>query len=185
MIGIQHLTMAELEAGLEPVRQAPKQQGVLEMIVRRPEVDQREIVETATLDLAEGLLGDNWKTRGSANMPDGSANPEAQITVMSSRAITLIAQSRERWPLAGDQLILDFDISVTNLPPGARLEIGEALLEVTAKPHTGCKKYVERYGTDAMMFVNSPMGRELCLRGIDTRIVRPGRIRVGDVVRKV
>lgn len=180
----KHLTMQELEAGLDEIRQAPKQAGVLQMIVRRPSDDQREVVESAEIDLLEGLKGDNWRARGSSQTPDRSANPEAQITLMNARAVQLLAQSRERWPLAGDQLFVDFDLSDANLRPGTRLQIGSVVLEVSAKPHTGCKKFTTRYGLDAMNFVNSPVGRELHLRGINARVIQPGQVRVGDVIRK-
>lgn len=180
-----HVPMADLEAGMETIRQSPKDDGVLKMIVRRPRDDQRESVQEAEITLADGLLGDNWKTRGSKHMPDGSANPEAQITVMNARIIGLVAQTEERWPLAGDQLYVDLDLSDENLPPGTRLAIGSAVLEVSAVPHTGCRKFSDRFGVDAMKFVNSPEGKQLHLRGINTRMIQGGVIHVNDVVRKV
>ncbi|MBK8901250.1 MAG: MOSC domain-containing protein [Anaerolineaceae bacterium] len=181
---IKHLTMAELEAGLEHIRQSPQDGGVLELIVRRPFTDERELLHEGVLDTAVGLVGDNWQARGSNSMPDGTANPEAQLTLMNCRAADLVAQSRDRWPLAGDQLYVDFDLSAENIPPGTRLEIGQAIVEVTAKPHTGCQKFVARFGKDAMKFVNSPIGKQLHLRGINTRVVQPGTIRIGDTVTK-
>ena len=182
---ITYLTRPELEAGMEHIRQSPKDLGILKMIVRRPQDDEREIMNEAKLTLTDGLVGDNWKSRGSRHSPDGSANPEAQITVMNARSIGLIAQSQERWPLAGDQLYLDMDLGVDNLPPGTRLAIGSAVLEVSAVPHTGCKKFSARFGVEAMKFVNSPEGKQLHLRGINTRVIQAGTIRVGDVVRKI
>jgi MOSC domain-containing protein YiiM len=178
-----YTTPAELEAGLDEVRAAPRQEGTLELIVRRPAVEEREVVEAAQLDLQLGLVGDNWSARGrSGGRP---ANTKAQVTVKSARAAALVAGERERWQLAGDQLYVDFDLSGDNIPPGTRLEIGEAVIEVTDEPHTGCKKYSARFGLDALMFVNSPDGRALNLRGINTRVVKPGTIRVGDTVRKL
>lgn len=185
MLEAKQLTLSELEAGLEHIRQSPKEAGVLKMIVRRPHEDEREVVETADLDLVNGLNGDNWRTRGSKHTPDGSANPEAQITVMNSRAIELLAQSEERWPLAGDQLFIDMDLGTDNLPPGTRLALGTAVLEVSSAPHTGCRKFAARYGTEAMKFVNSQEGKRLHLRGINARVVQAGRVRIGDVARKV
>jgi hypothetical protein len=182
---ITYLTRSELEAGMEHIRQSPKDQGVLKMIVRRPQDDEREIMNEAKLTLTDGLVGDNWKSRGSRHSPDGSANPEAQITVMNARIIGLIAQSQERWPLAGDQLYLDMDLGMDNLHPGTRLAIGSAVLEVSAVPHTGCKKFSARFGVEAMKFVNSPEGKQLHLRGINTKVIQAGIIRVGDVVKKV
>ena len=182
---IKHLTTTELEAGLDHIRQSPQDGGVLEMIVRRPSTDERELLHEGELDTAVGLIGDNWQTRGSNSMPDGSAHPDAQLTLMNSRAADLVAQSRDRWPLAGDQLYVDFDLSEANIPAGTRLEIGDAIVEVTAKPHTGCKKFVARFGLDAMKFVNSPEGKQLHLRGINTKIVQAGAIRIGDAVTKL
>jgi hypothetical protein len=163
---------------------------VLELIVRRPRIGEREVLPEAELDLVEGLVGDNWKTRGSSRTPNGSSHPDMQINIMSSRVIALVAQSSDRWKLAGDQLFIDLDLSAANLPAGTRLvlgsaALGSAVLEVTDQPHTGCKKFVERFGAAALKFVNSAPGRELRLRGLNARVVQPGVIRVGDSVRKV
>lgn len=180
-----HLTRAELEAGLDHIRQTPADGGTLAMIVRRPAADQREVLPVAELDLAHGLVGDNWRARGSRSTPDGSANPDMQLNVMNARVIGLLARSRDRWPLAGDQLYVDLDLSAANLPPGTRLTVGGAVIEVTAVPHTGCAKFTQRFGADAMKFVNSPVGRSQNLRGINAKVVQPGPIRAGDVVRKL
>jgi hypothetical protein len=179
------LTTEELEAGLGHVLLSPKDEGVLALIVRRPGVDEREVLEEGELDLVEGLKGDSWKQRGSSRTPDGSAHPDMQLNVMNSRILDLVAQDRERWRLAGDQLIVDMDLSDENLPAGTRLALGSAVIEVTEQPHTGCKKFVSRFGEEAMRFVNSPQGRRLRLRGLNARVVRPGVIRVGDAVRKI
>lgn len=180
-----HLTPAELEAGIEHIRQSPPDGGTLEMIVRRPGPDQREVLPAAKLDLATGLVGDNWRARGSRSTQDGSANPDMQLNVMNARAIALIARHRGRWPLAGDQLYVDLDLSAANLPPGTRLAVGGAVIEVTAVPHTGCAKFTHRFGPDAMKFVNSPFGRALNLRGINAKVVQSGTILEGNVVRKL
>jgi len=185
MLEVTHLSMAELEASMAHIRQSPKDNGVLRMIVRRPRENEREVVERGELDLSQGLIGDNWKRRGSKHTPDGSANIHAQLTVMNSRTIELLAQAEERWSLAGDQLYIDMDLSDNNLPPGTRLAIGSAVIEVSAVPHTGCKKFSSRFGVDAMKFVNSEEGKRLHLRGINARVVRGGVICVGDVVEKV
>ena len=182
---VTHLSMAELEAGMEVIRQAPKDFGVIKMIVRRPQEDARETVQEAELSLIEGLVGDNWKLRGNRHIPDGSANPQTQITIMNARSAALVAQTEDRWPLAGDQLYVDLDLSDDNLPAGTRLAIGTAVLEISAVPHTGCKKFSARFGADAMKFVNTPEGKQLHLRGINTHIVHAGTIHVGDVVRKL
>ncbi len=182
---VRQLTMGELEAGLDDIRRSPGDGGLLDMIVRRPGVGAREIVEEAELDRETGLVGDNWLARGNPRTPDGLANPATQLTVMNSRVIALLAQDRRRWPLAGDQIFVDLDLSVANLPPGTKLAIGSSVIEVTAEPHTGCRKFVERFGLDAMKFVNSPRGRQLQLRGLNARVARPGTIRIGDVAQKL
>lgn len=178
-----HLSLSEMEAELDYIRQAPQDNGVLEMIVCRPDVDQRQMLFEAELDVERGLIGDTWLSRG--NYKGGPANPDCQINIMNSRVVALLAQDRERWPLAGDQLYIDLDLSDDNLPPGSRVAIGTAILEVTAEPHTGCKKFASRYGEDATKFVNSPEGKRLHLRGINARIVQSGLVRTGDTVTKV
>lgn len=182
---VKHLTLQELEAALDHLRQAPKDDGVIQLIVRRPKVDQREVVEEAELDPVKGLIGDDWFVRGSRKTPDGSAHPEMQINIMNSRVTALVAQEKERWPLAGDQLYIDMDLGHDNLPPGSRLGIGSVVLEVSALPHTGCHKFVSRFGAEAMKFVNSPLGKSLCLRGINAKIIRGGIVKVGQTARKI
>ena len=182
---MKHLTFAELEAALDHLREAPKDDGLVHLIVRRPEVDQREVVDEAELDIVKGLIGDNWFVRGSRRTPDGSAHPEMQINIMNSRVTALVAQEMERWPLAGDQLYIDMDLSKENLPAGSHIAIGTAVLEVSALPHTGCHKFVARFGTEAMQFVNSDLGKQLCLRGINARIVQSGVVKVGERARKI
>jgi hypothetical protein len=181
----KHLSLTELEAGMDAVRQSPKDNGVLKMIVRRPQDDEREVVDSGELHPLQGLIGDNWKARGSRSTADGSANINMQLTIMNSRTIALVAQAQERWPLAGDQLYIDMDLSADNLPPGTRLALGSAVIEVSAQPHTGCKKFSSRFGVEAMQFVNSPEGKQLHLRGVNAKVVRAGTIRVDDIVRKI
>src|SRR5262249_62161898 len=135
---IRQLTTAELEAGLEGIRQAPADGGALEMIVRRPAVGVREMLDQGDLDPAVGLVGDTWATRRSRRTADGSPNPEMQLNIMSARVAALVAQHRSRWPLAGDQLFVDMDLSAGNVPAGTRLAIGSAAHQVTAEPHTRC-----------------------------------------------
>jgi MOSC domain-containing protein YiiM len=169
---------AELEAGLEAIRQSPADEGELRLIVRRPVTNERETLAVAELDLAEGLVGDRWKgSRGST--------PENQITLMNARAAALVAETEDRWALAGDQLYVDLDLSDANLPPGTRLSVGEATLEVTAEPHNGCGKFRSRFGADSLQFVNSPVGKSLHLRGLYAKVITAGTIRQGDLLRKL
>ena len=182
---VKHLTMQELEAALDHLRGAPKDDGVLQLIVRRPQVDQREVVEEAELDTVLGLIGDSWSRRGSSKSADGGPHPEMQINIMNARVTALVAQELERWPLAGDQLYLDMDLSKDNLPAGSRIAVGSAVLEVSALPHTGCHKFVSRFGVDAMKFVNSEVGKQLCLRGINAKVVQAGVVKVGHTAKKL
>ncbi len=177
---MEHLPRESLEAGLDHIRAAPRDGGRVVLVVRRPAVGVRELPERAMLDAAAGLAGDNWLTRGSTTTPDGSAHPRRQVTVMNARVAELIARGTERMPLAGDQLYVDLDISVDNFPAGSLLTVGDAVLEVSEEPHLGCAKFVERFGAEAMRFVNSRLGRQLRLRGMNTRVVRPGIVRLGD-----
>ena len=178
-----HTSRPALEDGLAEIRRAPRDAGTVELIVSRPAPEEREVVAEAQLDPAAGLVGDCWLERGSRASEDGSAHPEMQLTIMSARAVALIARTRERWPLAGDQLYVDLDLSADNLPPGTLLRVGAATIEITEKPHTGCGKFVRRFGVDAMRFVNTHVGRELNLRGIYARVVSPGTVRIGDPIR--
>ena len=185
MSEVKHLPIETLTAGLDDVRQSPKATGVLELIVRRPQTEAREVLDAGELDLAEGLVGDNWKQRGSSQTADGSANPDTQLTLTNARLMALVAQEKEHWPLAGDQLYVDFDLSVDNIPPGTRLSLGAAVIQITEPPHTGCRKYAARFGLDALKFISSPEGKQLQLRGVNAKVIRPGAIRVGDAVKKL
>ena len=182
---IEHLSTPDLEAGLERIRNSPKNQSVLDMIVSRPEEDAREIMELADLDVVVGLVGDTWQARPSARSGDGKAHPDMQITLMNSRVADLVAQSKERWPLSGDQLFADLDLSKTNVPPGTRISVGKAVLEATDQPHTGCKKFASRFGVDALKFISSPATEVLQLRGINLKVVEGGEIKPGDIVKKL
>jgi MOSC domain-containing protein YiiM len=182
---IKHPSAADLEAGLDEIRKSPKDQSVLDLIVSRPEEDAREVMELADLNVEIGLVGDTWQDRPSIRSGDGKAHPDMQITLMNSRVANLVAQSKDRWPLAGDQLFADLDLSKANVPPGTRISVGEAILEATNQPHTGCKKFAERFGVDALEFISSPTSKELQLRGINLKVVQGGEIRPGDAVKKL
>jgi MOSC domain-containing protein YiiM len=181
----RHATKSELEEALTWLRESPRDEGQVELIVRRPAVEKREVLEEAQLDPVEGLVGDNWLERGSKSTEDGSAHPDAQLTLTNARMVSLIARTPDRWPLAGDQLYVDFDLSEDNLPPGTRLQVGSATIEITDKPHTGCGKFVKRFGVDALKFANSPLGREMHLRGIYARVIEGGMVRRGDAIRRL
>jgi hypothetical protein len=177
--------MAELEAGLDEILRSPKDEGILEMIVSRPRIGERQVLAEGELHPLEGLMGDSWRIRGSSRTADGSAHPEMQLNIMNSRVINLVAQCKDFWPLAGDQLYLDLDLSKENLPAGTRFALGTAVIEVTPQPHTGCQKFVARFGLEAMKFVNSAVGRQLSLRGINAKVIEPGVIRVGELAKKM
>jgi len=180
-----HVDAATLDAALAHLRAAPKDVGTLELIVRRPQVDAREILHEARLEPDEGLVGDNWRERGSRHTEDGSAHPLMQLNVTSARMSALLAPDTEERARAGDQLHVDLDLSLTNLPPGTRLALGDAVIEVTERPHNGCAKYRRRFGDDALRFVNSPRGKELRLRGLNARVLRAGTVRTGDAVTRL
>lgn len=181
----EHVSTAELERGLDHILASPRDRGALDLIVRRPDVDQRESLAQGRLDIGQGLVGDNWSSRGSRHMPDRAPDPDMQLNIMNSRVVALVAGQAERRELAGDQLYLDMDLSYDNLPPGTRLSIGEAIIEVTEPPHTGCRKFAARFGKDAMVFVNSGRGKASNFRGINAKVVRSGDIKLGDVAVKL
>jgi hypothetical protein len=172
VVAPRHLTYAEIEAALPLLRAAPRERGLLEMIVRRPASNEREVIEGGELRAGAGLVGDRWT-------PASTSEP---LTLTNSRLIRLLAHTRERWSLAGDQLYVDFDLSAEHVPPGTRLRVGSAVIEVSAEPHTGCRKYRDRFGLDALRFISSPVGRELNLRGINAHVVTGGTVRVGDAI---
>lgn len=185
MDAAKHFSAAELEQGVENILATPKDDGELKLIVRRPEVDERETPRQARLDTEQGLVGDNWLARGSRHMPDGVADPEMQLNIMNARVVDTVAGTADRWSLAGDQLFIDMDLSPENLPPGTQLQLGDAVIEITEPPHTGCKKFAARFGVDAMVFVNSGRGKELNFRGINAKVINSGDIQVGDIARKL
>ena len=185
MAMVEHLDRATLDAGVDHIRKAPKDNGRVELIVRRPDVEVREVLTDAVLDTSDGLVGDCWRTRGSSSTADGAANPDAQLTLMNVRSASLVAGEADRRQLAGDQLFVDLDLSGANLPAGSQLRVGAATIEITALPHRGCGKFQARFGTEALKWVNSPVGRELNLRGVNARVVAGGVVRPGDEIAKL
>ena len=178
-------TLEHLTTGLEDALRSPKERGEIELIVRRPQPREREVLEEGALDVDVGLVGDNWKTRGSRHTADGSSHPGMQLTIVNTRLIRLIAGDKTRWALAGDQIYADLDLSEANLPPGARVSLGSAIVEVTDVPHTGCKKFIEHYGRDALEFVSGEFAMRHRLRGVNARVIRAGCVRVGDFAAKI
>lgn len=179
-------TRAELDACFEHITGAPSVEGTLELVVRRPDVDHREVLDRGELDAETGLVGDNWRSRGSSRRPDGSSDPDKQITLMNARVIDAITDGdRSRWPEAGDQLFVDLDLSEDNLPGGTRLQIGEAVIEITAAPHTGCAKFRARFGEDALKFVNDDRGRAQGFRGRNAKVITPAPITQGDKIKRL
>lgn len=180
-----HRSRAELEAFLPVLDASPRDVGTLRLVVRRPGVGEREVLETGHLDVVEGLVGDTWAGRGSRRTEDGSAHPDMQLNIMNHRMVEFIAQDPAREQLAGDQMLVDLDLSHDNLPAGSELHIGGpdgAVVVVTDQPHNGCGKFIARFGKDAMTFVNGPEGKPRRLRGLCARVVRPGPVRPGDEV---
>jgi hypothetical protein len=176
---------AELDDALDHVRRSPSDLGEVQLLLRRPGVSEREVIDTADFDTAIGLVGDNWFVRGSTTGPDGLADPDKQLTIMNARAADAVAFSRDRWAFAGDQIYADLDLSVQNLPAGTRLRCGSAVLEVTASPHLGCAKFTQRFGVDALRWVNSDVGKVLRLRGVNLRVAESGSAKLGDVLTKM
>jgi MOSC domain-containing protein YiiM len=177
-----HRLLAEIESAAAEMGSSPTDNGIVEMIVCRPTMLERMVLQEGVLDTTHGLRGDSWEARGRS---DGGLDPLRQITVMNSRALAAIAGNRERWPLAGDQLIVDLDLSIDTLPEGSRLQIGEAVARVTGPPHTGCAKFAGRFGAEALAWANGREGRQKRRRGMYVRVLESGTVRPGDVVRKL
>ena len=182
---MKHLTLTEIEAGMDWVLAAPDTVGRVEALVVRPAVDQRVSHTQVMFSPEQGVTGDNWLTSCWKKLPGGESDPEVQVAIMSARMIEVLTRDKSRWPLAGDQLFVDFDLSVVNLAVGNRLQVGAAVLEITAEPHRGCRKFSQRFGAEAKAFVNSKQGDAYRLRGVYAKIVSAGEVRVGDDIRKI
>jgi hypothetical protein len=182
MAEVQHVPFDTLAPQLDAVRAAPRDVGRIELIVRRPQLEQREVLAEAQLDTTVGLVGDTWIERPSSRMGNGQPHPEMQITIMNSRVIEALTQTKEQWPLAGDQFYADFDISADALPAGTQLQIGTAVVQISEQPHTGCAKFKARFGGDALHWINDGEGRALRMRGVNAWVISNGVVRVGDSI---
>lgn len=186
--GRAHRSTCELEDYLPQLQAAPRDRGRLELVVARPGPGRRAVLSMGQLDERRGLVGDDWSTRGTSGGPGGGPHPRKQLNVMSYRMASFLAVDPDRIPLAGDQLYLDLDLSVDNLPVGTRLVFGSgsgtggATIEVTEEPHLGCASFLDRFGEDGMRFVNGRIGRSLRLRGLAAVVDVPGQVRPGDTV---
>jgi MOSC domain-containing protein YiiM len=183
---VQHATEAELEQGLPTVLASPRDAGQLEAIFVRPAPNERRALSSANLTVAGGIEGDRWAKDSRSRLEDGRSDPCCQVSLMNVRFLRQIAGSEDTLCLAGDNLIVDLDLSEANLPAGSRLAIGDSvILEISSKPHTGCSKLESRYGRDARTFMNNKRGKALHLRGRYGFVVTGGQIALGDAVRKL
>lgn len=180
-----HITESEINLGLDHIQQSPTDNGLLRSIVIRPGSDLRVKLQECRLSPEGGTEGDQWAKGCWLTLPDGKPHPDVQIAIINARLIDLLAGSFERWELAGDNLYVDLDLRRDNLAPGQRLQIGECVLEITNEEHKGCDKFRDRFGMDAVRFVNSPLGKQLRLRGIYAKVIQAGIVRVGDTIQKL
>jgi MOSC domain-containing protein len=170
----RHAALEQLEKGLASLEPAPRDHGRVALLVRRVAGGVREQPARLRLTPEAGVPEDAWG-RGE--------NPrlEAQISVMEIDVANLIANGQPV-TLFGDNLFLSLDLSVENLPPGSRVRVGTATMEVTPKAHNGCRKFHARFGSDALRFVSKPDLRHRNFRGIYMRVVEGGDVAPGDLV---
>jgi MOSC domain-containing protein YiiM len=179
---MDQVVATRFDGQLARLHQAPFDGGRLDLIVRRPAIDERERLDRAQLDPDLGLVGDRWSSQHQATTP---RYLQAQLTLIGTRLLEAIEPDRDRWPLAGDQLYVDLDLCEEHLPSGSRLAIGPTVIEVSETPHTGCAKFSARFGSEALRWINSPLGRAHRLRGLNAWVVEGGTITIGDTIRRV
>jgi MOSC domain-containing protein YiiM len=176
---VTHLTPEQLELGLPGVLSSPQDDGVIEMLIVRPNEDERLTPDKVEVSALLGVHGDHWSKGKYSEMPD------IQIAIINARLLDLVSGGRDRWPLAGDNIVADLDLSQTSLVPGQKLRAGTAVLEITDTPHEGCKKFASRFGPAALRFVNVGPAKDLRLRGVYARVLQDGLISVGDRIQKL
>ncbi len=156
---------------------SPRDQGRVEGCVLRPAAGERLVAGEIRVTPEDGVLGDAWAR--SSDRRDGN-----QISLINVHLLRAIAHGDEaRMPLSGDNLQVDLDLSERNLPTGARLWIGDAVLEITPDPHRPCRSFHERFGADAVKKVTRANRTGRRGRGVMARVLRAGTIRVGDAIR--
>lgn len=179
-----NLTTEQITERVSKLTPAPTDSGMVATLIVRPDTNERKIVPSIHVIPGEGIVGDNYLARGDKRTPDGSAHPEGQICLMNASVLDVLADGdTNKWQLAGDQILVDFDLSTDNIPGGTRLSIGTATFEVSNKPHNGCAKFAERFGMDASRFVNSDKVQRY--RGINVMVVTEGDVSVGDTISKL
>jgi MOSC domain-containing protein YiiM len=173
-------TFEELEALWAAAPPPPRERGSVRLLCVRRAPSEHETPESVEVTVDEGLVGDRWSRRA-----DHDPDPDSQVTLMMANVAELVAAGVQPLHEAGDNILVDYDISAENLPVGSRLRIGGVVLEVSAAPHTGCSKFAGRFGTDALRWTNSPRWPERRLRGMNCRVISGGTVRLGDAVERI
>jgi hypothetical protein len=181
---MEYVTTQEIKHRMPWVLDSPRDNGIVRLIVVRPQTDQRDVIEQAHFSPAAGVAGDNWQHDCWKRLADGRSDPDVQVAIMNARMIEVLAGDQTHWPLAGDQLFVDFDLGTANLSPGDQLKVGDAILEITAEPHRGCRKFKQRFGEQALNYVNSAEGDRHRLRGVYAKIIEVGKVETGDAIKK-
>ena len=171
-------TIDELEDGWKARSSPPRDAGSVRLLCVRRASGVHETPASVMITAAGGLAGDRWANRGAGKDPDGAS----AVTLKSAAVAELVTAGEQPLHMAGDNILVDLDISVEALPPGSRLAVGDAILRVSEQPHNGCSTYRDRFGIDALKWVSTPEGRARRLRGMNCSVVRDGIVRVGDPI---